>query len=279
MILERLTKTTAQMLNGGSTEHTTFMKKSEHEKFEREKGLVEHLLCRLALNAQSLTNPNACATETGIDVVAALRDGRNIGVQVTVVDPHRDSGKARAQERRVARGDRSAAYGGRAQNDCLVLRNSLVAAVKRKIAIAERHDLQELGFAEVWLLVCSGIPEHGAVVSTMALTPSLAEDDLERAVSRDLRESKYDRCFFLPLLGVERTLYSWEKGTAWKKSVLLDPITEVPREAYTKSLILAALADDQQMLDRLCEEEANTVLREYRLSRARRDTRTMDESA
>jgi len=232
----------------------------EEEKFVREKDLVERLLRRLGLNWHTPSNPNAGGKETGIDVLVPLNDGRILGVQVTALDPHPRPGKARAQEKRTA-GRIPAVYGGWAQNDPKACLESFGSAVKRKITIAERCSFEELGLTEVWLLVCSGIPEHGAVVSTMVMTAWLHEHDIEVVTGGALQNSKYDRCFYLPIIAPEGAFYRWRRNSAWKKAVVLKDIHEIPREAYVCSLLAA---HDEQERDRLCEEEAYAVLREMR---------------
>ncbi len=174
-------------------------------------------------------------------------------------------GKARAEEKRIA-GKTPTVHGGWAQNDPQVCLDTLVSAIKRKIAIAEQRDFEGLGLAELWLLVCSGTPEHDAVISTMVMTPLLHAHNIEAAIGHDLQKSKYDRCLFLPVLGAEQAFYRWEKNAAWKKAVLLNDINDVPRASYTESLMSAAAAGDDQELDRLCDEEVKAVLHELRQS-------------
>jgi hypothetical protein len=180
-----------------------------------------------------------------------------------VLDPQPEPGKARGEEKRSV-GETPVVYGGWAQNDPQVYLDSLVKAIKRKIAIAERHSFEGLGLAELWLLVSAGIPEQGAVVSTMVMTPWLHDHSIEAAIGGDLQKSKYDCCFFHPILGAERALYRWDKHSAWKKAVLLDNIHEVPRAAYVDNLMLAAAAGDQHEMDRLLDEECSATLREMR---------------
>ncbi len=234
-----------------------------HVPFEREKPLVEYLLKRLKLGVIAISNPNTNAKQTGVDVLVHFVDGRTIGIQVTELDPHPSPGKARAQETRIA-GATPAVYADWAQNNPQAYLDALVRAVNRKIAIAERHSFEGLDLTETWLLVCAGIPEHGATISTMVMTPWLHEHDIELATGSALQQSKYDRCFFLPILGTERAFYRWEKHSAWEKAVSLDDIHSVPRPAYMNNLLLAAAVDDQQEMDRLCDAEVSDTLREIR---------------
>lgn len=169
--------------------------------FKREKALVKHLLRRIGLDDASLSDPNARGSETGMDLIVHLADGRAVGIQVTEIDPHAEPGKARAEEKRIAGKEQDHAYGTWTQNDPEIILASLARSVERKVTIADRHSFSDV--AEVWLLVCAGIPEHGAAVSTFVITPWLSADDLNAACNSALEESKYARCFFLSILGAE----------------------------------------------------------------------------
>ena len=212
--------------------------------FEREQALVRHLLDRLALGDATTDNPNAAGEETGVDVAVRIADGRIVGVQVTEVDPYALPGSARAQEKAVAQTAPGKPYG---------------------IGIAAKHSFD--GYNEVWLLLCAGIPEHGAAVSTFVMTPWLSAEDLNSATDSLLQGSRYDRCFLLPILGAEQAFYPWSKSSRWEKRVKLDDIRDVPRAAYVDSLMKAAEAGDWREVDRLCDEECREVLTEMRQNR------------
>jgi hypothetical protein len=178
--------------------------------FEREKQLVGHLLRRLNLGRVSVWDPNANGSETGMDILIHLADGRVVGIQVTEIDPNTKLGTARSEEKRTAGKDRSRIYFGWGQNDAKVVLESLVRAIKRKVDIAARHSFERVD--EVWLLVCGGIPEHGAAISTFVMTSWLSAAEMGQATDRLLQGSKYDCCFFLPILGVEQgVLWMGEK--------------------------------------------------------------------
>lgn len=234
--------------------------------FRREAVLAKHLLGWLGLDGATMSDPSANSPETGIDVLVHAADGQVIGIQVTEADPHLEPGKARAQEKKTAGTDTSKTYHGWAQNDPQIVLNSLSRRVRRKVSIAERHSFASI--SEVWLLICAGIPEHGAVISTIVMTPWLSAADLNRATDSVLQQSKYDRCFFLTTSGTEQAFYRWERNGGWKKSVKLDDLRELPREAYESGLLEAAAAGDCQEMDRLCDEECEKVLREMRASQA-----------
>lgn len=231
--------------------------------FEREKALVEHLLSRLGFGDAIIDDPNAAAgKETGVDVRARLVDCRTVGVEVTEIDPYTVPGTARGQEKAVANADPGKPYGIWGQNDPSVVLDAIARAITRKVEIAAKHSFD--GYSEVWLLLCAGIPEHGAAVTTFVMTPLLSAEDLNSATDNLLQGSKYDRCFLLPSLGAEQAFYPWSKPSRWEKRVKLDDIRDVPRAAYVDSLTKAAEAGDWREVDRLCDDECRQVLAEMR---------------
>lgn len=230
---------------------------------EREKALVEHLLSRLGFGDAIIDDPNAAAgKETGVDVRVRLVDCRIVGVQVTKIDPYAEPGTARGQEKAVARADHGKPYGMWGQNNPSVVLNAIARAITRKVEIAAKHSFD--GYNEVWLLLCAGIPEHGAAVSTFVMTPWLSAEDLNSATDGLLQRSRYDRCFLLPVLGAEKAFYPWSKPSRWEKRVKLEDIRDVPRAAYVDSLMKAAEVQDWREVDRLCDEECLRVLAEMR---------------
>lgn len=232
--------------------------------FEREDALTRRLLVRLGLDSAATGHPNIPGEETGIDVIVRLGDGRTIGVQVTEIDPHPRPGSARGQEKSIAKSAPNRPYVMWGQNDPLVVLDAIARAITRKGEIAAKHSFD--GYDEVWLLLCGGIPEHGAVVSTFVMTPWLSAEDLNSATDSLLRESKYDRCFLLHILGAEQAFYPWDRTSRWEKRVRLEDIRHVPREAYVDSLMKAAESGNWQEVDRLCDEECRKVLAEMRQS-------------
>ncbi len=190
-----------------------------------------------------------------------LDDGRVIGIQVTEIDPHREHGTARAQEKTIAKAAPAKPYLMWGQNDPLVVIDALTSSIERKVAIAARHSFERCN--EVWLLVCAGVPERGAVVSTFVMTPWLSAEDMNSATDSLLRGSKYSRCFLPSILGVDQTFYHWDRNSRWAKRVRLEDIRDVPREAYVNGLIKAAEAGHWQEVERLCDEECRKVLSEF----------------
>ena len=151
-------------------------------------------------------------------------------------------------------------YSGWGQNDAQVVLESLVRTIKRKVEIAARHSFESVD--EVWLLVCGGIPEQGAAISTFVMTPCLSAAEMGQATYRLLQGSKYDCCFFLPILGVEQAFYGWERNRGWKKSVKLNDLREAPRAVYVNNLHRAVAAGDWQEVERLCDEECKIAVSE-----------------
>jgi len=228
-------------------------------KFERETALVLHLLSRLELTAASISDPNSDGRETGIDALVQLTDNRTIGIQVTEVDPFVARGVTRAKEKKLSRSAPNKPYFMWGQNDRSAILNAVAHGIERKVQIAERHSFRFVD--EVWLLICAGVPEHGAVASTFIMTPWLSADDMNLSTDHLLQASKYGRCFLLPILGVERSFYYWSKTARWRKSVQPDAASSGPREAYVQSLLSAS---SQQEFDLLVAEECQMILREMR---------------
>ena len=232
--------------------------------FERERNLVKHLLNRLNFGSPLLSDPKADGSETGMDVVIRLADDRTIGIQVTEIDPHPEPGKARAEEKKISAKHTNNVYGTWGQNDSKVILDSLDRSITRKTTIARIHSFSDV--SEVWLLICAGIPEHGAAVSTFVMTPWLSADDMNERTDNVLKLSKYSRCFFLPILSAEQAIYSWDNEFGWTKSVRPEGVHEVPNLEYIDSLHRAAISNDWQEVDRLCDEECKKVLSEMRES-------------
>jgi hypothetical protein len=189
--------------------------------FEREKYLTELLMQRRGRLALDYHDPNADAgRETGADVLVVL-DGRRRGIQVTEIDTGPVPGQARAKEKKVSRDSGLATYGSWALNDRDDLLGRIQRAIAHKVEIAERHSFKE--FDSVWLLMSAGVPEMGAVVSTLIISPGLDVAALDAATLDCIARSKYERAYLHCILDVERALYSWQRGGRWKKEVQQEP--------------------------------------------------------
>ncbi|HWF61182.1 MAG TPA: hypothetical protein VN666_12850 [Nitrospira sp.] len=230
--------------------------------FEREEELVRRLLVRLGIDNAATKDPNADRTETGIDVMVRLADLRTIGVQVTEVDPYTVPGSARAQEKAIAKVALNKPYGMCGQNNPSVVLDAIARVITRKTKIAAKHSFD--GYDEVWLLLCGGIPECGALVSTSIMTLLLSAEDLNSATDRLLHNSKYDQCFLLPILAPEKALYQWNRATSWKKHIQPEDISQVPSQTYVDTITKATGARNWQEVKRLAIEEGRKVLTEMR---------------
>jgi hypothetical protein len=190
-------------------------------RFEREKHLVALLNQRRGQPAHDYSDPNTAAgRETGVDVLMVSDEGR-IGIQVTEIDTGDVQGMARADEKKAWRNSGLATYVALTQNDCNKLLASIQRAITRKVAIAEAHPFGE--FNAVWLLASAGVPEMGAVASTLIMSPCLDAAALDAVTSDCLSRSKYERAYLHCILGVEHALYCWKRGRGWTKEVQEEP--------------------------------------------------------
>lgn len=226
----------------------------------REEALARHLLSWLGMNTASTEDPNATGNETGADVLVRLAGHPIIGIQVTEIDPHSPPGSARAQEKSLTDKDGKKIYSAHAQNDPSIILDSIIRSITRKVEIASNHSNEEQD--EFWLLLCGGVPEMGAIVSTFIVSSFLSADLLNSKTDSLLQKSKYDRCFLLNIVSTEQALYKWHKDSRWEKRIRKEYDNEAPRDEYIDSLMQAGT--DQEKLRRLVYEEAEIVLREYR---------------
>ena len=191
-------------------------------KFEHEKSRVVLLMRRLGLVPAEYRDPQTgkhARDETGADVIALI-EGRRVGIQVTDLDTGRSPGKARAAEAKLARDaeKRGSTYATWPQNQP----DRMIAAVARTISRKSRMSFA--GFDDFWLLVCCGVPQFGAIASTLVLTAWLDTEALDAATAQSLTASKYTRAFIHVALGFEeQVLYQWQRGGSWSKSTLAVP--------------------------------------------------------
>lgn len=227
--------------------------------YEREEEFVRRLLSWLDMNTASTENPNADGKETGADVLVRLADHHTIGIQVTEIDPHPTPGGARAEEKRLAKKACDKIYSAYAQNDPSVIINSIIRSITRKVEIASKHQNEK--HDEFWLLLCGGIPEMGALVSTFVMPSLISAEALNAATDSLLKESKYNQCFFLQIVSTEQALYKWHRNTGWEKFIRKEYDNEAPRDEYINSLMQATYPEEKR---RLLNEEIMKVLSEYR---------------
>jgi hypothetical protein len=189
--------------------------------FERERYLTELLMQRLGRLALDYHDPNADAgREIGADVLVVL-DGRRRGIQVTEIDTGPVPGHARAEEKKTCRASGLAAYAVLEPFDRDKQLASIQRAIAGKVEIAERHSFDE--FDDVWLLVSAGVPEMGAIASTLVMSPLFAAAALDAVTLDCLARSKYERAYLHCILDVEHALYSWQRGGRWEKEVQQEP--------------------------------------------------------
>jgi hypothetical protein len=182
-------------------------------KYERERALVESLIRRRGMTAESYIDPNREAgDETGADVIA-LVGGRRIGIQVTELDTGEIAGQARASEKSAwhdAQAQGQSTYGAWAQNDP----SKLVAAIARAVTAKMQ---QVVGCDEAWLLITASFPELGALASTFVITQWLPADALDSATVNYLAACNYAHAFVHVMAGSEDALYVWSAGGKWEK--------------------------------------------------------------
>jgi len=230
--------------------------------FEQEKTRVEELLRRLRRTVSTpIVDPNEPGKpDKGVDCVVNLADGGTIGVQVTELDPWLAPGM-RGNEAKLSE---SGPYGMFAQNNGQILLDAIGRAIERKVKIAARHNLDWL--SEVWLLVCTGIPESPA--STFVPTGPLHPEEIEHETQAILRDSKYRYCFLLPVFGTKTTLYQRECNKVWEKSVELLDVSQQPSSRYMKALLAAGTVDDMEEFDQLTQQEVERTLHDVRMKQA-----------
>jgi hypothetical protein len=191
-------------------------------KFERERSGVELLMRQLGLAPAEYRDPQAgghARDETGADVIALI-GGRCVGIQATDLDIGDLPGAARRVETKLARAAerRGTTYATWPTNQS----DQIIAALARAISRKSRTSFAE--FDEFWLLVCGGVPQFGAIASTLVLTPWLGTEALDAATAQSLAASKYTRAFIHVALGLEeQALYQWRRGGPWSKSTLAVP--------------------------------------------------------
>jgi hypothetical protein len=233
--------------------------------FEIEAQYARKLIECLERPVARYRDPNAEAgRETGADVLIELTDGRRIGVQVTRIDTGEHPGESAAAERSLARGaenQSNGVYANWAQNDPRKTIAAIARSVARKADIAAKHKTESALFDELWLLMCSGAPESGLIGATLAITTWLDARALDAATSHHLSRSDYKCAFLLPVLNVERVLYTWENGGSWEKIVKPEPAW------MTGPSIFDVIAPGSEWLadpEGTCDREIAKCLAEFR---------------
>jgi len=236
--------------------------------FQHERPHVERLAQWLELPVAEYRDANVDGDESGADVLVVLQDGCRIGVQVTIIDP----GGAIAAEKTMATMARDAngqpgVYATWAQNNL----TKVVDAIARSVARKSKISVSPAQFDQLWLLMCSGVPEPGLLVSTFIMTSWLEIDTLNAAdLSPQLLRSNYNRTFVLPIVGMEQALYCWSAGAKWEKITQQEPAwTQGPGvfDVRDKAEYSEWLTDTEGAFNR----EIEKCLREFQQKRSRDD--------
>jgi len=216
---------------------------------------VRLLFARLRLSAREIWQPNTPRDETGADVGVTLADEGRIGIQVTEVDPFPIPGtRGREKKQRVAASN--GVYGDFTQNDSDASLSAIYRAIERKTRITPNRKK----FQEVWLLLCTGVPD--APASTFIPTAPLSSDDLNSKTGTQLTISDYDRCFVLPVLSTENTVYTWSKLdlAGWSKIVYLPGVDIGTGDAEFARQLIQTQGRDEGII----EAQVERVLAEVR---------------
>lgn len=223
-------------------------------KFLLEKHHVELLTARLGETADGFSDPNdGEKSDAGIDVIASIA-GRRIGIQVGVIDPNREQGKVRAEEKRLASRASNGVYFMWGENDPAAIIAGIGGLISRKARFSFARKAQRLD--EIWLLAIAGSAEGGGVASTMILSSFLDLPTLDDATSEILEKSSYDRVFILPELSNERALYEWVRSQGWTKRIEASGLGDAGPD-------LLQIINDPRWLtnpDKACEEEIARIL-------------------
>ena len=157
--------------------------------------------------------PPLCASDRP-DVKANIQN-RIVGIEVTTVhsdETAKSSGsRARAIEQRNAQQSPNAVipYWGHLDPN-----EALIARITKKVTSASSYDTET--FDELWLLVTTSLPLHGAVASTLALPVCVSIERLNFATHELLSKSRFSSAFIHSLLCP--ALYRWSAAAAWQRT-------------------------------------------------------------
>jgi hypothetical protein len=86
------------------------------------------------------------------------------------------------------------------------------------------------GFDEIWLLMCAGVPELGAIGATSVMRPWLTADALDAATLENPRGTEIHAGIHSRHSGRRgKALYQWQHSAAWSKSTIeLPPAERAP---------------------------------------------------
>jgi hypothetical protein len=184
-------------------------------KFDQEREIVDRFLRLLGCSNFSLHDPNVSqGSETGADVSAVL-DGKRYGIEVTLL--HSDEGSSSTQR------------GSELRHQEAKFKNSTVSyaawgnpnpmpALRYRIEEKCKKSYPESDFDEVVLLVVSGLPQMGAITSTLLFEPFLDLSNMNSELSPVLEASRYGSAYLFNMMGVGgESAYEWQRQIGWKK--------------------------------------------------------------
>lgn len=145
--------------------------------------------------------------------VIALVDDERIGIEVTQFHADEKPGgrggsDLRAQAIEKVRGSGGGPYCQWGVPNPLC---GLVTRINKKISTAATYDKK--GYDQLWLLVCSQVPEIDAVGATFALPPFIDVPDLNRETHVQLCESHFSAVHLYFIM--DRRIFSWSRSGQW----------------------------------------------------------------
>jgi hypothetical protein len=184
-------------------------------KFQLESEIVDRFLRILGYPNFSLRDPNAPpATETGADVLVIL-DGKRYGVQVTVL--HTDEGLDQSRKGSEPR-HQEAAFKNSTQPYAAWGNPNPMAALKYRIAEKCQKTYPPSGFDEVVLLIVAGVPQMGAITSTLVLDLALQVNHMNAELAPILQRSRYGSAYLFNIMAIGGpSVYEWQPDRGWRK--------------------------------------------------------------
>ncbi len=156
-------------------------------KFEEEKEIAARFLLLLGHSNFSLHDPNAGQqSDSGADVLAVV-DSRRYGIQVTVLHP--DEGQS-SNEKGSDQRRREAQFKESTQPYAMWGTPNPMAGLKYRIEQKRKKTYLQANFDEVILLIVSGLPQMGAVTSTLLFEPFLDLGKMNAELSPILEGSR-----------------------------------------------------------------------------------------
>lgn len=176
-------------------------------KQQEELELADRLLAKLGY-----TNAVLVADDRP-DVLAQI-NGKKIGIEVTVfhADEHKSAkgSDLRPAEKLLANQSPNQTYAMWGESNP---NPSLIKRIEDKIQKSSAYDASHC--EQLWLLVSTGIPNPGSLVSTLAVPAFIEVTELNRLTHQALCNSPYAVAYIHMLL--PSALYSWSRNSQWQK--------------------------------------------------------------